>query len=276
MPATAQRPPNWVKEDVSLYSQMNWSVAHFVETLRKVVDGSGGAGAFDRALGSLQVGADGTTLAQVAQTIDGPLHIAAEIPQNAAETLKQRVVFGFGIRDPNLLRGLLRQAAAGRHESTQKIGGAEMIRYRINISEAVPGAENLPPLELGILVTDQEVLFSPNPDYLASTFQDRGHLRPLADSPEYRRIASQFPERTSMISFERQDGRLEGLYEQLRSGLLNAAGIPGLTGGPVDFDFKALPPFSKMSRYLQTTGSFIVPEKDGFRIVNIALPPHER
>src|SRR5262249_12069055 len=35
MPATAQRPPKWVKDDVSLYAQMNWSVAHFVATLRE-------------------------------------------------------------------------------------------------------------------------------------------------------------------------------------------------------------------------------------------------
>jgi hypothetical protein len=276
MPATAQRPPAWVKDDVSLYAQINWSVAHFVETLRDVVDRSRGAGAFDQALGSLVVAADGTTLAQVAQTIDGPLHIAAEIPQNASEVLRQRTVFGFGIRDPKLLRGLLRQAAKERNQSTEKIGGAEMIRFRVNISEALPGAEKLPSLELGILVTDQAVLFSPNADYLAATFQDRSHLRPLADSPEYRRIASQFPERTSMITFERQDGRLEGLYEELRGGLLSVAGIPGVAAGPFDFDFKTLPPFTTMSRYLQTTGSFIVPEKDGFRIVNMALPPREQ
>jgi Protein of unknown function (DUF3352) len=307
LPATVQRPPAWVKEDVSLYAQINWSVARFVETLRQVVDRSRGPGAFDQALGSLAVGADGTTLAQVAQTIDGPLHIASEIPQNASELLRQKTVFGFGIRDPKLLRGLLRQAAKTRNTSTELIGSAdtipggigsgnqqhplspqrgeragvrgenaEMFRFRVNLSEALPGAD-LPPMELGILVTDQAVLFSPNADYLAATFgQDRSHVRPLADSPEYRRIASQFPERTSMISFERQDGRLEGLYEQLRSGLLNVGGIPGAAANPFDFDFKTLPPFTTMSRYLQTTGSFIVPEKDGFRIVNLALPPHEQ
>jgi hypothetical protein len=277
MPATAQRPPRWVKEDVSLYAQINWSPAHFIETLRDVVDRSRGKGAFDEALGSLNVAADGTTLSQVVQTIDGPLHIAAEIPQNVSEVLRQKMVFGFGIRDPKLLRGLLRQVAKGRNESTQQIGGAEMIRFRVDISEALPGVENVPPLELGILLTDQAVLFSPNAGYLAGTFsKDRGNLRPLADSPEYRRIASQFPERTSMISFERQDGRLEGLYEQLRGGLLNVAGIPGIEGAPFNFDFKTLPPFTTVSRYLQTTGGFIVPEKDGFRIVNMALPPHEQ
>jgi hypothetical protein len=276
LPATVQRPPNWVKDDVSLYAQVNWSVAHFVETLRAVVDRSRGRGAFDQALASLSVGADGTTLAQVAQTIDGPLHIASEIPQNASELLRQKTVFGFGIRDPKLIRELLRQAAKARNQSTEQIGSAEMIRFRINLSEALPGAEALPPMELGILVTDQAVLFSPNADYLAATFGERSNLRPLADSPEYRRIASQFPERTSMITFQRQDGRLEGLYEQLRSGLLNVAGIPGDAANPFDFDFKSLPPFTTMSRYLQTTGSFIVPEKDGFRIVNMALPPREQ
>jgi hypothetical protein len=276
LPANAQRPPDWVKENVSLYAQINWSVDRFVETLREVVDRSRGEGAFDDSFGSLQVAADGTTLAQVAQAIDGPLHVAAEIPQNASELLRQRAVFAFGIRDPELVRGLLRHTAHGRNESPEKIGGAEMIRFRIDLADALPGAGVLPPMEIAVAVSDEAVLFSPSADYLAEMFGDRGKLRPLADSPEYQQIASQFPQQTSMITFERQDGRLEGLYEQLRRGLLNPAGIPAIAGSLTDFDFEALPPFPSMSRYLQTTGSFIVPEKDGFRIVSMALPPREQ
>jgi hypothetical protein len=280
LPATPQRPPDWVKEDVSLYAQINFSVARFVGTLREMVDGSRGAGAFDKSLGSLEVAADGTTLAEVAETIDGPLHIAAEIPENANQLLRQRAALGFGIRNPALVRGLLRSAARRGQITTEQIGGAELVRFRIDLAQALPGAGPIlaqeSELEVAIAVTDDAVLVSPNFDYLAQTVGGRSNLRPLAESPEYREIARQFPERTSMITFQRQDGRLEGLYEQLRAGLLGSMGLPGVAGGLTDFDFRSLPSFTAMSRYLQTTGSFIVPETDGFRIVSLALPPREQ
>jgi hypothetical protein len=66
------------------------------------------------------------------------------------------------------------------------------------------------------------------------------------------------------------------LYEQLRSGSLGATGLPSVTGSLFEFDFSELPPFPAMSRYLQSTGSFIVPEEKGFRIVTFATPPREQ
>ncbi len=279
LPATPQRPPDWVKEDVSLYAQINWSVDRFVGTLREIVDNSRGAGAFDNSLGSLKV-SDGATLADIARAIDGPVHIATDIPQDARQLLQQRAVLGFGISNPEPFRRLSRGFAESRQTATEQVGGAELVRMRIDLAQALPGAEAVlgvePQLEFGVAVTNDTVLVSPNPAYLAEVVAGRSNLRPLAESPEYRQIARQFPERTSMITFQRQDGRLEGLYEQLRGGLLGSAGIPGFAGGLTDFDFRALPPFSSMSRYLQTTGSFIVPETDGFRVVSMALPPRER
>jgi hypothetical protein len=164
-------------------------------------------------------------------------------------------------------------------------------------------------MELAIAVTQGTLMLSPNADYLEATLGNQGRGRPLADSPQYREIAVQFPARSAMITYQRQDGRLEGLYEQLRSGMLrtypkrgltlsgeatkptkstrlpkgqtpfrigtSANGLPGLAGQLLSFDFTKLPPFPQMSRYLQSTGSFIVPEDDGFRVVSFATPPRE-
>ncbi|QDU80774.1 hypothetical protein Pla110_25090 [Polystyrenella longa] len=276
LPATKQIPPSWVKEDVSLYSQMNWRVDRLFQTLRETVDQQRGEGAFDKALGSLPILDGKTNLAELAAAIDGPLHVAAEVPQAANELLRQNAIFGFGMSDSTLVRQLVREIAHSRETTIEKIGTAEVVRLGMDFGQSVPGFENMPPLDFAIAVTEDALLFSPNADYLAATFSpERSNMRSLADSPEYQQIAAQFPEETSVINYQRQDGRLEGLYNQLRSGLLKAGPMPGVLGA-FNFDFEELPPFPAMSKYLQTTGSFVVPEEDGFRIVNFALPPREQ
>lgn len=277
LPATPQTPPQWVKDDVSIYSQINWSVERLFDTLREVVDAHRGPGSFDDMMGAVPVAGGRATLAELAEAIDGPLQIAGEIPQDARALLQQKLVIGFGIKNDALIRGMIRDVAEQAGGKTETVGKAEMIRVPMELGQIVPELGGFAKMEVGVAVTDDAVLFSPNADYLADTFGEaRAKLRPLSESPEYQQIAAQFPENTSMINYQRQDGRLEGLYENLRSGFLNPQGIPMIAGGVFNFDFTTLPEFPAMSRYLQTTGSFIVPEEDGFRIVNLALPPREQ
>ncbi|MAT15962.1 MAG: hypothetical protein CMJ46_11915, partial [Planctomyces sp.] len=169
MPATQQAPPQWVKEDVSLYSQMNWSVDRLVDTMREVVDQQRGEGTFDKSLGSLKITSGDATLSELASVINGPMHVAAEIPQSASELFRQKAIFGFEIREPALIRDMLQEAAANRDEAVEKFGTTEMLRVRMDLGEALPGLNVLPQMELGIAVTDEAVLFSPNADYLAGT-----------------------------------------------------------------------------------------------------------
>ncbi len=271
LPATEQQPPDWVKDDVSIYSQINWSADRFLQAVGELIDQTQGPGTFDQLVGSMQIGDSGMTISDLAQQLAGPIHITAEIPQSAMELTRQRAIFAIEVTDPERLRALADSIAARAGAEASEVAGAALYRYRFDTSEL----PNLPPLELAVSVTDDAVMFSPNAEYLEATLANRDAGRALADSPRYREIAAQFPSRTSMITYQRQDARMEGLYESLRSGLLGAGGLPGLTGQIFNFDFEKLPPFPSMSRYLQSTGSFIVPQEDGFQIITFATPPRE-
>jgi hypothetical protein len=118
-------------------------------------------------------------------------------------------------------------------------------------------------------------MFSTSGDYLESVLAGRTTKRPLADSQAYKQATGKFPERTAMISFQKQDERFEGLYEQVRTGKLKLPLYGGIVSG-LGLDFSKLPPFSAMSRYMQTSSSYIEPTESGFRMVSIAQPPGEQ
>jgi hypothetical protein len=83
-----------------------------------------------------------------------------------------------------------------------------------------------------------------------------------------------FPEKTSMLSYQRQDRRFEGLYEQIRAGKLQFPLYGGIVTG-LGLDFTKLPPARAIRNYLQTSSSFIEPAEKGFRMIEIGYRPYE-
>lgn len=274
LPATPQTPPLWVRDNVSLYSQMNFSVERFAEAVKKVVDRTAGAGTYAKSIGAMRIGQSEMTVSELAQQLAGPVHIAAEIPENASDVTRQNVIVAIEVKDPQQMQSLIEQLATTAGAAESQVNGQKIFELAMDsVAEEFPG---LPPLELAVTVSEGTLMLSPNKEYLKDTIQRAGTGRSLAESPEYQRVAEQFPDQTSVINYQKQDARFEGLYEQLRSGALPSAGLPGIAGQLLNFDFSKLPEFSQMSRYLQTTGSFIVPEPDGFRVVSFGLPPGEQ
>jgi hypothetical protein len=88
----------------------------------------------------------------------------------------------------------------------------------------------------------------------------------LADSKEYKTIASHFPAQTSMIGYQNQSSQLQAVYELFRSG-----GASGFLGG-LDIDFSKLPPFETIEKYLPASGSYAVPDERGALFVSFSLP----
>jgi hypothetical protein len=117
-------------------------------------------------------------------------------------------------------------------------------------------------------VAEGALMISTSPRYLGSVLSGRGRKRPLAQSPTYQQATGQFPEKTSMISYQRQDRRFEGLYEQIRSGKLQLPLYGGIVSG-LGLDFSKLPPAQALRPYLQTSSSFIEPADKGFRMIEI-------
>src|SRR5690606_3084543 len=66
LPASEQRPPAWVKDDVSIYSQINWSGDRFLQTMGELIDQTQGEGTFDNFVGSMHIGDSGMTVGELA------------------------------------------------------------------------------------------------------------------------------------------------------------------------------------------------------------------
>ena len=276
MPASVQQPPRWVKDDVSLYSQMNWSPQRLLEVVREAVDATRGPGTFETSIASQPVAGD-LTVAELAAVLDGPIHVAAEVPQSASDLTRQATVFAIETAKGDEAERLLQQLAEAGGLESREVAGHRV--YAMELTVPVPEGSPLQAVrtpELAVTVAEGAILLSTSGAYLDRTLGRLDSARPLAESPQYREIASQFPRETSVINYQRQDARFAGLYEELRSGSLRAAGSVGLVASLAGFDFTKLPPFPAMSRYLQTTGGFAVPVEGGFRIVNFALSPREQ
>ena len=102
----------------------------------------------------------------------------------------------------------------------------------------------------------------------------RGDVEPLSASADYKRLAASFPAQASSIGYSQQNTQLGTLYQMLRTGNLPGAppgaGFPGAGGGGFPIDLKKLPPFSVVQKYLLSTGSYIIPDKNGAVMVSFS------
>jgi hypothetical protein len=94
----------------------------------------------------------------------------------------------------------------------------------------------------------------------------------LADSEKYRTLAKHFPAQTSIIWYQEPDKQLKPLYEMLRSGkaqeMLAATPLNKIFEG---IDFKKLPEFDAIRKYLPPAASYAIPEGNGAVFVSISL-----
>ena len=96
--------------------------------------------------------------------------------------------------------------------------------------------------------------------------------KPLSEAADYKALAKHFPEKTSIIVFQETAKQYKGLYEMFRSGkiqeLLSNTPLNKLVEG---IDFKKLPEFDAIRKYLPPSGSYAVPEGNGAVFVSFSL-----
>ena len=115
-------------------------------------------------------------------------------------------------------------------------------------------------------------MISTSDQYLKSLLAGPSKKRPLARSPVYKAATGQFPEKTSLVSYTRQDRRFEQLYEQIRTGGFRLPLYGGIVSG-LGLDFSKLPPARAIRPYLQTSAGFVQPADKGFRMIEIGYWP---
>lgn len=266
LPATHQTPPDWVADDANLYMQLNWSGPRFYQAISTFFDSFQGSGAFHALVGTARLPNSEATFKDVMDQLVGPVHVVATLPTSMEDILKQPAVFAIRVRDPKKTDAMLRSIADAAGAQTESIGGVPAYRLRLGLPTGGPS------IDVAFSVAEGSLMVSTSTEYLQSLLSGRRTRRPLAQSAVYRAATGQFPQKTSMLSYSRQDRRFERLYEQIRSGGFKIPLYGGIVTG-LGLDFSKLPPAKAIRPYLQTSAGFIEPADKGFRMIDIGYWP---
>ena len=112
-----------------------------------------------------------------------------------------------------------------------------------------------------MVVTAGQLVVTNDTPLLQGMMRGESSRTSLVDSDDYKKIAKFFPSKTSMLSFQRSDTQMKTYYDLLKNSDSNWEGI----------DVSKLPPFEVISKYLQPSGGYTVPDKKGAKSVNFSL-----
>ena len=261
LPATHQSPPDWVRADANLYMQVNWSGPRFYQAIETFFDSFQGRGAFSTLVGSGRLPGTETTFRDAMNQLSGPIDIVATLPTSSGELLKQPAVFAIRVRDSAQAAAMLRAIGEASGAQTRTVDGVPTYALRLGLpTEGLPTSGHPPrgqSVEIAFSVAKGSLMVSTSPQYLESLLA-RQKDRPLARSPLFKAATGQFPAKTSVLSYSRQDRRFELLYEEIRSGGFKLPIYGGIVTG-LGLDFSKLPPAAAIRPHLQTSAGFVEP-----------------
>jgi len=271
-PPTKQSPPKWVTDDASSYVGINWDVPKAYSAVEGLVDQIMGPGAAAQKLD--EWAADDSLKIHlkkdVIDNLDGVIHIATDNPDpNKPETT--RLLVAFGVKNGKKMKAVLdklsklpniqAQARDFRGEVIYNLEAPGLARFGGNTNQT-----------MGVAVVSDNLMFSTDVSRIEQVIVGDKDRKPLAESEKYRKLAKHFPEKTSIVWYQEPDKQLKPLYEMLRSGKAQEF----IANTPLNklfegIDFKKLPDFDAIRKYLPPSGSYAVPQGNGAMFVSFSL-----
>jgi hypothetical protein len=270
-PATKQAPPRWVTEDSTAYVAVNWDIPKAFSAVEGVIDQFMGPGFTAQKLDEWATDDNGPKIhikKDVLDNLDGTITVASDSP-DAAKPESFRLLVALGVKDAKKAKAALDKVSKmqGIPVKTRDFKGE--IIYTL---EGIPGFGNSEK-EMGLTVIQNHLMFSNDVARLEQVILGDKDRKPLADSEKYKKLAKHFPSETSIQWYQEQESQMKGIYEMLKSGKLaeSAAAIPPLAKLLEGIDFKKLPEFDVLKKYLPPTASYGVPHANGAEFVSFTL-----
>jgi hypothetical protein len=198
--------------------------------------------------------------------LTGPIDIAASLPTSSGELLKQPAVFAIRVRDSARAGAMLKAIGEASGAEVKTVNGVPTYALRLGLPTGGQA------VEIAFSVAKGSLMVSTSAQYLESLLAKRNG-KSLAQSSMFKAATGQFPAKTSVLSYSRQDRRFELLYEEIRSGGFKLPLYGGIMTGGLGLDFSKLPPAKAIRPYLQTSAGFIEPADKGFRMIDIGYWP---
>jgi Protein of unknown function (DUF3352) len=262
-PATKQTPPQWVKEDSTSYIAINWDIQKAFTSVEGVVDQFMGPGFTAQKLDEWATDDNGPKIhikKDVLDNLDGSIDVCTDSP-DANNPESMRLLVALGIKDAKKAKAALDKVSKmqGIPVKTRDFRGE--IIYTI---EGIPGFGNSNK-EMGLTVVQNHLMFSNDVSRLEQLILGDKDRKPLAEAEKYKKIAENFPAETSIKWYQEQVGQMKGIYEMFRSGKASESlGAIPVVGKLIEgIDFKKLPEFDAIKKYLPPSGSYGIPHANG-------------
>ena len=276
-PAIAQSPPKWVPANTVSYNSVNWDLKAAWRGVSKLVDSFNpqGPGTFDRLVDDLAQQPGGPMIHPKKDLFD---HLSGRIQVVSGEgkatdggALSTQFLLALGVKNTDGLKATLNKLinTPGSPVETRQFRGETI--YEIPFPAALSTTTGL--TSLGLSITQGNLMIASPATMIEQAI--RADNDPLSASSDYKRLASAFPAKASMISYAKQSSQLKTVYDLLRSGnfppAAPGAGFPGADANPVPIDFTKLPPFEVIEKYLRPSGGYVVPDENGAVMVGFSL-----
>jgi hypothetical protein len=270
-PPTKQSPPKWVTEDTSSYIGINWDVPKAYTAVEALADQIMGPGATSQKLDEWAA-ADSLNIhlkKDVIDNLDGVIHIASDNPDpNKPQT--SRILVAIGVKNAKKMKAVLDKLAKMPNFQAE----ARDFKGEVIYNLAAPGLAQFGNSNqtMGVAVVNDLLMFSTDVSRIEQVILGDKERKPLAESERYKALAKHFPAQTSLIWYQEPDKQLKPLYEMLRSGKVQET----IASTPLakifeGIDFKKLPEFDAIRKYLPPTASYAIPEGNGAVFVSFSL-----
>ncbi|MEZ6052722.1 MAG: hypothetical protein R3C02_15255 [Planctomycetaceae bacterium] len=261
-PATDQQPPRWVPSTASAYSSMNWDIAGAYKAVETLVDFFQPPGTLANLVDQLsQTGPMIHIKDDVIDSLTGRIQFLGEVREDVdvSDAAIQPMALALTLSNEDRMKDVLDRlsAAVGDGVTTREF-------LDVTIYEAeVPNFQGGEPQMMGVAVARGQFFFATDVQLLENYLRDDGASEPLANTNDYRKVASHFPGQTSIMAFSKAAAQIRPYYEMFRSGAIGDA--------IEEVDFSKLPEFDEIAHYFSLNGSYAVPDDGGALFIGFSL-----
>lgn len=246
-------PPEWVKDNVTLYMGAKWKIQDAFLAIQGLADMFGGPGALAMQLDRMAEQGPGIHLKNdIVDQLTGELRIVTA-PSETGGLGSDQMVVALDVKDDAKAADVISRVA-------DEVGlEAREFRGKTVYEKVIPNSES----SMGLTVADGRLLFGMGATLLDQILRNDSDLKPLADSEEFQKVAQHVPRNAVSITFQRPAEQYRSLYEALRSGTA-AEQFPGAQDFLERIDFTTLPPFDVVAGYIHSTGAYTIADDNGY------------
>ena len=278
-PGVDLKPEPWVPATVASYESFSWDLDNAYDALNDLANAfmPGGLTNLEKSL----VPPGGGESLSLKRDLFGPLGnritVVGDFKKPITED-SQRVLVGVALQDPKKFQTTLNKilAIVKAKPKAREFQGTTI--YDVEFDRPAPPGAPLNGVKgkFSLAVAKGALFAGTDPALVEQVIRTGGPA--LADSPAYQAVARTFPERASLVAYQRSDEQARLIYDLVKSGKFqkalqgaNMAAGPGAEKAADFIDPEKIPDFAVFAKYLAPAGSFGTQDEDGFIVTRFTL-----